>query len=157
MSDNKRFDELTEQHMKPSGKSDTVRGEIIRAVNRIGYRFYNDGDFIGIGYGNHTCNAAARYIAAHGNKEMVDILATIWNGEIHDSFYPTLPDDVYEERLEKLVDATARYADTDTLELDQEASDMFEMSEYEDEHYDDYMEEEEDWEEGYEEEEEWED
>lgn len=34
-----------------SGKADTVAGEIVRAVSRIGYRNYNDGDHIGVGYG----------------------------------------------------------------------------------------------------------
>ena len=34
-----------------SGKADTVAGEIVRAVSRISYRNYNDGDHIGVGYG----------------------------------------------------------------------------------------------------------
>ena len=28
-------------------------------MSRIGYRFYNDGDQLGIGYGKETCNPAA--------------------------------------------------------------------------------------------------
>lgn len=146
MLNNKRFDELTDLHMKPMGKSDTVRGELIRAVNRIGYRFFNDGDLLGIGYGNETCNVAGRYIAKHGNDEMVDCLAALWDGDIHDSYYPPQPDHVYEAKLEKLVEATVRYVDTDDAKLDQEPTDMHDMREEEDYHYDDDLEED-DWDE----------
>ena len=38
-----------------SGKADSLAGEIVRAISRIGYRFYNDGDQLGIGYGKETC------------------------------------------------------------------------------------------------------
>ena len=156
MIDNKRFKELTAEHMKPAGKSDTVRGELIRAVNRIGYRFYNDGDYLGIGYGNETCNAAGRYIGKHGNEEMVDCLAQLWDEGIHDSYYPTMPDFKYEKWLENLVDATVRYADSNDPKLDQEPTDMHDLREDEDYHYDDDLEEDDDWDEEDEWAEEWE-
>ena len=151
MLDNKRFTELTAEHMKPAGKSDTVRGELIRAVNRIGYRFYNDGDYLGIGYGNETCNAAGRYIGKHGNDEMVACLAGLWDEGIHDSYSQVLQDNEYEAVLKKLVDATVRYADSDDPKLDAETEDMWDYYESEDEHYDDDLEEDDEW---YEEEEE---
>lgn len=47
------------------GKADTEAGEILRALGRIRYRYLNDGDQIGIEYGNETCNAPARYLARH--------------------------------------------------------------------------------------------
>lgn len=55
---------LFEELVPASGKADTVAGEIVRAVARIGYRNYNDGDHIGVGYGKQTCNPAARYLIA---------------------------------------------------------------------------------------------
>ena len=55
---NSKFDDL----VPASGKAPTVAGEIVRAVCRIGYRYLNDGDQIGIDYGNETCNAPARYL-----------------------------------------------------------------------------------------------
>lgn len=51
-----------EQYTNPEGKSNTVGGEIIRAAMQIIYRYNNDGDMIGRGYGNETVNAAARYL-----------------------------------------------------------------------------------------------
>ena len=43
---NTRFEEL----VPLEGKADTLAGEIVRAISRIGYRFYNDGDQVGVGY-----------------------------------------------------------------------------------------------------------
>ena len=51
-----------EQYTNPEGKSNTVGGEMVRAATQIIYRYNNDGDMIGRGYGNETVNAAARYI-----------------------------------------------------------------------------------------------
>lgn len=51
-----------EQYTNPEGKSNTVGGEMVRAAMQIIYRYNNDGDMIGRGYGNETVNAAARYI-----------------------------------------------------------------------------------------------
>ena len=51
-----------EQYTNPSGKSNTVGGEIVRAAMQIIGRYNNDGDMIGRGYGNESVNPAARYI-----------------------------------------------------------------------------------------------
>ena len=51
-----------EQYTNDSGKANTVGGEIVRAAMQIIYRYNNDGDMIGCGYGNETVNAAARYL-----------------------------------------------------------------------------------------------
>jgi len=51
-----------EQYTNPEGKSNSVGGEMVRAAMQIIYRYNNDGDMIGCGYGNETVNAAARYI-----------------------------------------------------------------------------------------------
>lgn len=46
-----RINALFEELVPSSGKADTVAGEIVRAVSRIGFRSSNDGDHIGVGYG----------------------------------------------------------------------------------------------------------
>lgn len=156
---NTRFKELTDLHIKPEGKSETVRGELIRAVNRIGYRFFNDGDQIGIGYGNETCNAAGRYIGKYGNDEMAKILGTLWDQmcPIQDSGNE-IPDRLYDERLSKLIDATVAYVDSNDPALDQEATDMLDLREKEDEDYDNWDEEDDCWEDDeYDEPDDWED
>ena len=68
------FDEL----VPPIGKCESLAGELIRAVGRIGYRWSNDGDHVGIGYGKETCNMAARFLIAHGNRKIRTLTTTLW-------------------------------------------------------------------------------
>lgn len=58
----KKMDELFDELVPSCGKAETEAGEIVRAFSRIAYRYFNDGDKLGIGYGNETCNAAGRYL-----------------------------------------------------------------------------------------------
>lgn len=76
------FDEL----VPSAGKADTVAGEIIRAISRISYRRFNDGDRIGVGYGKETCNAAARYLAENCGTRVEEAVNAIW-GEGLESRY----------------------------------------------------------------------
>lgn len=69
---------LFEELVPFTGKADTVAGEMARAVSRIGYRYNNDGDRIGIDYGNHTCNAAARYLQSIGDENINETIALMW-------------------------------------------------------------------------------
>ena len=48
----KRISDLFRELVPMSGKADSLAGEIIRATSKIGYRRYNDGDKIGVEYGN---------------------------------------------------------------------------------------------------------
>lgn len=121
--DNERFKEITDKLMKPVGKSDTVGGELVRAVNRICGRYNNDGDVIGIGYGNETCNAAGRYILQYGNYQMKETLKVLWNGKIQNSS-EEMWSDLYELLLSVLVDETVRYIDSGAEELNKETPDM---------------------------------
>lgn len=51
-TDDAKFDELFEKYVPACGKANTLGGEIVRAINRIVYRYYNDGDTIDRYYGN---------------------------------------------------------------------------------------------------------
>lgn len=51
-----------ESYVPAMGGAETEGGELCRAMNRIIYRWYNDGDQIMEGYGKETCNAPARSI-----------------------------------------------------------------------------------------------
>ena len=57
-----RNDALFARLVRPVGACESLAGEILRAANRIAYRWYNDGDELGRGYGNETCNPAARFL-----------------------------------------------------------------------------------------------
>ena len=68
---------MEDRLMPVSGKAETVAGEIIRAVDRIWYRWYNDGDKINVGYGKETCNGTARFLEKIRGSEFP---AEVWNG-----------------------------------------------------------------------------
>lgn len=49
-----------------SGPAETVAGEFVRAIMRILYRDWNDGDKFFTGYGLETCGGSAQYLAENG-------------------------------------------------------------------------------------------
>ena len=57
-----KINDFTEQYVCSEGKCETVAGEILRAYNRIIYRYYNDGDVAGEGYARETVNPALRFL-----------------------------------------------------------------------------------------------
>ena len=57
-----KFDEIFKKIVPESGMANTVIGEIFRAVARIGYRKYNDGDRFYEGYGCETCGSSATFL-----------------------------------------------------------------------------------------------
>ena len=50
-TDRAKFDELCDKYLPACDKANTLGGEILRAINRIVYRYYNDGDTIDWYYG----------------------------------------------------------------------------------------------------------
>lgn len=73
------------------GACDTIAGELIRAITKIMYRDYNDGDLFYEGYGIETAGNAASYLSDHGFED--DIIHIAEMG---------LEDDAYTKALEKL-------------------------------------------------------
>ena len=84
----RKISELFEDLVPPTGKANTVAGEIIRAISRIGYRNYNDGDHVGVGYGRETCNPAARYLWSFEDEEINNAISELW-GVVNDELYDT--------------------------------------------------------------------
>nr|DAP32839.1 MAG TPA: hypothetical protein [Caudoviricetes sp.] len=73
-----RINKLFKELVPDTGKADSLAGELVRAMSRIGYRFYNDGDQLGIGYGKETCNPAGRFLGAKGNDKIAKLTADAW-------------------------------------------------------------------------------
>lgn len=69
---------LFEELVPLEGKAECLAGEIIRAVSRIGYRFFNDGDHLGLGYGKETCNAAGRFLSEHTTEAIASTISALW-------------------------------------------------------------------------------
>ena len=55
---NKLFKEL----VPSNGHADTFEGELVRAIMRIWYRYFNDGDYYFRGYGIETCGSSAAFL-----------------------------------------------------------------------------------------------
>lgn len=53
---------LFEENVPLRGKAKTTFGEIVRALNKIAYRFYNDGDRASVGYGKKTVDPSLAYL-----------------------------------------------------------------------------------------------
>lgn len=57
-----RNDQYYDVLVPTSGKCDTQEGEMLRAINKIIYRYWNDGDYFFEGYGCETAGPAHAYL-----------------------------------------------------------------------------------------------
>ena len=141
---NKEFEKLFNQFVPDMGKADTKAGEIIRAMARIGYRWFNDGDMFGVGYGKQTCNPAGRFLC----DKLPEIENTLWK------IYGIYNEKEYEQGLLKVQNYVIDYISANPqLKEERNEEDYLDWVD-EDEDIDDSYDEEE-YEEEYEEEEEW--
>ena len=124
-----KLSDMFEKYVPMRGKADTVGGEIVRAASRIGYRWYNDGDQLGVGYGNETCNAAGRYLMEKCDDSVVDAVSRAWG---------VYSEEAYDEKLYSLIDVVVSYLEDNPQTFEQENDeDMWDYREWEDTHYED--------------------
>lgn len=78
-------------HLVPgSGAADTLEGEVVRAVQRVEYRYFNDGDEYDQGYGNETVSPSVDWLTHRSPiKSQVSSLFDDYRGN-------------YEEKIETL-------------------------------------------------------
>ena len=88
------------KYVPSRGKCDTKLGEIVRAVGRIVYRYLNDGDFVGVGYGKETCSSSAAYLADNTDSGIRNMIMHSWG---------ITSEELYEDHLQMLVDEVAEY------------------------------------------------
>jgi len=67
------FEELLTKLMPDNGPAGTLEGEILRAVNRISYRYYNNGDLPTRGYGIETSGHALMFLMYKAPRGMHDV------------------------------------------------------------------------------------
>lgn len=125
----KLFNEL----VPADGKADSLAGEIIRATMRISYRRWNDGDRIGIGYGNETVNGPARFLLNNSTPEISRTIGHMWGNYSERD---------YDEQLELLKGQAADYVNEHPELREKPTEDMWEYTEEQDYHYDEDDEEE---------------
>ena len=90
-----------------SGKAETVAGEIARAMMRVLYRDYNDGDKFFMGYGLETCGGSIVYlmnvIGEKFESKVDDILQDAYR------FIDDYPDNLYTKAINELKDIVVDY------------------------------------------------
>lgn len=136
MVKNDKFDELTEKYMPSSDNADTLAGELLRAANRIIYRYYNDGDMCDYGYGKETVNPAVRFLIAEGTPA-IKLIAK--------RFFDFADNKQYKELLQKLADVVTEQIEKNNLTEVENTKDMWDYADPDLDKDD----EEEDWEDNY--------
>lgn len=69
------------------GPADSQAGELVRAMMRLVYRDFNDGDVFYEGYGLETCANAAQYLCNEIGAPIIDIVETTANNQATSSEY----------------------------------------------------------------------
>ena len=100
----KRNEVLYAKLVPDMGKADTLEGETLRAINRIIYRFYNDGDLWFEGYGCETAGPAVSYLREFSP---IDVRPEINSSECVDN-------DEYEKLLEIILEKILTHIEAQT-------------------------------------------
>lgn len=112
-----KFNELTEKYMPKTGESDNELGEVLRSINQVAYRFYNDGDMWNKGYGKETVNWAVKHLTELAkNKNTPRYIARgLENGLFEMKKYGIKDKDRYETSL-KILMQTMEFADKSDID-----------------------------------------
>ena len=93
-----KLETLFEILVPSSGQAETLAGELVRAVMRIGYRWYNDGDYFYTGYGLETCGSSAAFIADNMDAETYELIMeateNMGSEDAYENFLDELQNDV---------------------------------------------------------------
>ena len=118
------------------GASKFAEGEMIRALNRLVYRWYNDGDRFWEGYGTETAGPAHSFLVNSNqiNREEQRKLEALF-----DAVVGVYGDEVYEKMLDEVAELVLSYVEGIPEDQYEELGrEMFDFdSEYEDEEEDD--------------------
>ena len=133
----KRNEPLYDKLVPGQGNSDFIEGEMLRAINRIIYRWYNDGDYFYKGYGAETAGPAHSFLTNSSEIpfELQATLSSIFSKAID------APEDGYERLLKFALEKILDYIESKDGNYTESSEDMFKYeSEFEDEedYEDDY-------------------
>ena len=98
----KKMEILFDALVPASGKADTVAGELVRAMMKIMYRDWNDGDIFYAGYGKETCGDAAEFLYSNAGEKVENDLVAIVEDELLEEDYTTALNNTAEDLIEFL-------------------------------------------------------
>ena len=84
-----------------SGKAETLAGELLRAMMKIMYRDYNDGDLFYEGYGLETAAPAASFLMEHGYWDQFE---EIMNKELRNDQYTKALEAIADKLMDDILD-----------------------------------------------------
>ncbi len=129
-----RNEPLYDKLVAGMGKSETVEGEMLRAINRIVYRFYNDGDKYFEGYGTETAGPAHSFLV-NANHPLKSAMIKLFDEPSGDNSYERMLKDVLDMILDYIESRQGKYTPNSEDMYDYEPE--FEDEE-DDDDYDDY-------------------
>lgn len=108
------------------GQADTVAGELIRAMMRLIYRDWNDGDVFYSGYGLETCGGSAQYLMQNGPGELYDELYRIAEDNLREDEYTDGLDECANLLVEYLEENPELYGEENTIDSRSYPNDLVE-------------------------------
>ena len=134
----KRNEPLYDELVPGQGASDYVEGEMIRAINRIIYRFYNDGDKFWDDYGTETAGPAHSYLINSDRipQEIRSKLESIFDEIVH-----VPEDEAYTVAVKKALGVVLDYVESKEGNYTEHGEDLFDYDaeyDYEEEDDEDY-------------------
>lgn len=84
-----------------SGKCETLAGEMVRAMMRLLYRDYNDGDLFYESYGLEVAAPAAAFLMEHGYWDQFE---EIMNKELRDDYYTQALEAIKDKLVDDILD-----------------------------------------------------
>ena len=127
-----RNEPLYNELVPGQGDAETVEGEMLRAINRIVYRYYNDGDEYHTGYGTETAGPAHSFLV-NANHPLRSLVSTLFKTGTN---YEQTIKDVLDAILDHIESRQGKYTPNNEDMFDYEPE--FEDNEFEEEDYDDY-------------------
>ncbi len=135
-----RNEPLYDKLVPGQGDAETVEGEMLRAINRIVYRFYNDGDKYFEGYGTETAGPAHSFLV-NANHPLKSAMIKLFDEPSGDNSYERMLKDVLDMILDYIESRQGKYT-KNTLggmfdyepEFEEEDDDY---DDYDDDYYDD--------------------
>jgi hypothetical protein len=122
-----RLEALFDELVPHRGKATSVAGELVRAVTRLIFRYYNDGDVFYWGYGLETCASSASYLAdrysstIYAGQAIGEKYAREYDLSPMDEEYESFLRDISEEVIEDILanpELIAEVNETDSREYD---------------------------------------
>jgi hypothetical protein len=103
-----RNEPLYDKLVPGQGDAETVEGEMLRAINRIVYRFYNDGDKYFEGYGTETAGPAHSFLV-NANHPLKSAMIKLFDEPSGDSSYERMLKDVLDMILDHIESRQGKY------------------------------------------------